>query len=302
MAGITLVFVMLIAGFLFKRFKAFPQNSAQVLNQYIIYVSLPAVVLYRMPELKFSRDLLAVVAIPYLLLIATTLLIGLLTWVFRWDKRIAGGLLLLASLGNTSFLGIPMVDAYFGADHIKYAILYDQFGSFFLLSLFAPVVIAFTGGGNRLKAGEILKRIVTFPPFIALVIALLLRGWAYPPVVTSVLSAVSGTLVPVVMFAVGLMMNLRIDRHHVMPLTAGLLIKLLISPFIAFLLCRVLGFEGEPVRIAIFESAMPPMITAGAVAISAGLVPELMASMVGIGLILSFLTLPSVYYMLQLFF
>jgi predicted permease len=53
-----------------------------------------------------------------------------------------------------------------------------------------------------------------------------------------------------------------------------------------------------PARVSVFEAGMGPMITAGALAIIAGLEPELMASMVGLGIALSFLTLPVLFQML----
>jgi len=52
--------------------------------------------------------------------------------------------------------------------------------------------------------------------------------------------------------------------------------------------------------VTIFESAMPPMITAGAVAIMAGLAPRLSAAMVGYGILFAFVSLPIVYQLLQL--
>jgi len=44
---------------------------------------------------------------------------------------------------------------------------------------------------------------------------------------------------------------------------------------------------------------MPPMVTAGALALLAGLAPELTAALVGLGLMVSFLTLPILFQILQ---
>ncbi len=59
------------------------------------------------------------------------------------------------------------------------------------------------------------------------------------------------------------------------------------------------GFESTLVQVTVFESAMPPMITAGAVAIMAGLAPRLSAAMVGYGILFAFVSLPIVYELLQ---
>lgn len=70
------------------------------------------------------------------------------------------------------------------------------------------------------------------------------------------------------------------------------------APLLALLFCRVFGLNNLPSRVAILESGMPPMVSAGALAIMAGLSPELTAAMVGLGILLSFLTLPLLFQLL----
>jgi predicted permease len=52
-------------------------------------------------------------------------------------------------------------------------------------------------------------------------------------------------------------------------------------------------------RITLFEAAMGPQIGGAIVAIQHGLNPPLITLMVGIGIILSFVTLPAWWYALQ---
>jgi predicted permease len=63
-------------------------------------------------------------------------------------------------------------------------------------------------------------------------------------------------------------------------------------PLLVWLLLPLLGLEGDMGRAAVLETAMPPMITAGALAISHGLAPRLAAAFVGYGIVLSLLSLP----------
>lgn len=72
----------------------------------------------------------------------------------------------------------------------------------------------------------------------------------------------------------------------------------MLAPLLALGLCRVLGLQGEAVNVSVFEAGMPPMVSAGALAILAGLSPSLCAALVGTGIILSFATLPLLYYLL----
>ena len=53
-------------------------------------------------------------------------------------------------------------------------------------------------------------------------------------------------------------------------------------------------FDAPPelLKVAVLEAGMPAMITAGALAMLAGLAPELAAALVGYGVVLGMLTLP----------
>ena len=70
------------------------------------------------------------------------------------------------------------------------------------------------------------------------------------------------------------------------------------APLTAWLVCQTVGLQGEAVEVAIFEAGMPPMVSAGALAISANLSPALTAALVGIGIIVSLATLPILYQLL----
>jgi predicted permease len=69
--------------------------------------------------------------------------------------------------------------------------------------------------------------------------------------------------------------------------------KLVLMPALALLLCGPLGLEGDLRAVALYETAMPPMITAAALLSLAGLAPELAAALVGFGIVLSMVTLPA---------
>ena len=299
MENFIITMTYLLIGVLIKRLPRFPLETGNVLNMFVIYVSLPAVVLLKIPGLTFSRELLVPTLMPWAMLLLSALTVLILARLLGWSRSITGCLLLLVPMGNTSFLGIPMVKAFFGEPAISYALLYDQLGSFLALATYGSVVIAIYGGAaGRPTLGDVVLKIVTFPPFIALVLAFLIRSIAYPPVVAGILKSLAGTLVPVVMIAVGYQLTLKISRESHGPLAIGLVLKLVAAPLVALGICRFLGLEGEAANVSIFEAGMPPMVSAGALAILAGLAPGLTAALVGLGIILSFVTLPVLYYLL----
>ncbi len=301
MENFIIVLALLLLGMALNRLKIFPQYSSQSLNLFIIYVSLPALILLQVPRLTFAKDLLAPVLLPWAMVIVSALLIAAASRLFRWQRSTTGALLLMVPLGNTSFFGIPMVEAFWGTDSISYAVLYDQFGSFLALSTYGSFILAIYSGSRKPEPGLILKRICLFPPFIALVIGLLTKSVPYPAVLEAVLQNISASLVPVVMVAIGLQIKLKLPPGSWGPFSVGLTVKLVIAPLIATGICLMLNQHGPAAKVSVFEAGMPPMVTAGALALIADLAPELTAALVGLGLMVSFLTLPALYQVLQMF-
>ncbi len=287
----------LLIGMGLRRLPMFPRETAQVLNLFVIHISFPALILLKVPQLAFSRDIMVPVTMPWVMLVISAALILLLARLRHWSREITGVLLLLIPLGNTSFLGIPMVQALLGEPGIPYAVLYDQLGSFLALATYGTVVLALYGSGdnnNKPQVRLIIKKVATFPAFLALLLALALHGLTLPAPALALFTSLAATLVPLVMIAVGWQLTLRLRPEVLPPLCAGLSIKLIAAPLIALLGCQLPGIDSSSlaVRVAILEAGMPPMISAGALAIMAGLAPELTAALVGAGILLSFLTLP----------
>ena len=288
-----IIIVYLLIGIILRRLPDFSKDTAKVLNLFAIYVSMPALILLRIPTLTFSNKVLVPLVMPWAALVFSAVVILTLSRALGWGRQATGCLLLLVPLGNTSFFGIPMVRAFFGDPAVAYALLYDQFGSFLALGAYGSVILTvYSAGQTRLRIGTILKKIILFPPFIALVLALAARWVTIPAVLTGLFSSLAATLIPLVMIAVGLQLSLRLDRESISHLGIGLGVKLALVPLAAWMVCHLMGLKGEAVRVSIFESGMPPMVTAGALAVAADLSPTLAAAMVGVGLLASCITLP----------
>ncbi|MFL6586474.1 MAG: AEC family transporter [Luteimonas sp.] len=289
----ALILAMLALGMLFARLRVMPVNAAEVLNLVVLYVCLPAAVLVHVPKLTFDVTLLGVAATPWLLAVATlALVLPLARWLkFRRDETAV--LLLCVALCNSSFIGYPMVAALLGEDAVAYAVVYDQFGTFVLLSTFGLTILARYSGDTPPGARDIARRIVRFPPVWALLFGLTLMPATPPAWIASALENLAGALLPLVMLAVGLSIQLRMPRDEIRPLATGLVLKLLVLPAIALPLSLLFGMSGTMLQANVLESAMPSMITAAALAIAQGLAPRLAAALVGYGILLSLVTLPA---------
>jgi len=301
MENFILIGVFVLLGMLFQRLKSFPKDTAQVLNMFALYVSLPALVLLKVPQIVFSRAALVPLLVPWGMLLLSVALVLVAARLWRWPRGVVGVLLLIVPLGNTSFLGIPIVQAFFGAAGLPHLIIYDQLGTMLIFSSYGSLILALYGREGTLDLPAIARQMILFPPTIALLAGFSLRSWPYPPRLEQALANISLTLVPLVMTAIGFQMRLRLQRRVFGPLSVGLGVKLIAAPLLAFAVCRLLGVSGPAVEVSVIEAGMPPMVTAGALAVVAGMDAELSVALVGVGIVLSFGTLPFLYSILQFF-
>lgn len=300
MDNFYLILACLGIGLLLRRAPGMPADGGIALNGYALNVALPAVILANLPLLTVSGALLIPALTPWLLMLLVIALVLVLSRLLHWSREITGALLIVLPLGNTSYLGFPLVQSLFGQEAMPYAVVYDQLGSFLALAVYAPVVAALYGPTmEQPKATAIFARIFTFPPFLALLAGLLLRGVQLPPLVNQLIAMLAATLIPVVMVAVGLQITVRFQRRELLPLSFALGTKLLLMPACAWLLWLAAGQQGLAMQVSVFQAGMPSMISAGAIAIAAGLAPRLVAGMVGLGLMLSFASLPLLYWLLM---
>jgi predicted permease len=289
----ALILAMLALGMVFARRRTFPDNAADTLNRVVLYLCLPAAVLTYVPRLQLDLSLAGIIATPWLLMLLSVGLVSLATRLFGFERQVHAVLLLCVALCNSSFIGYPMVRALLGDHALPYAVVYDQFGTFVLLSTFGLYVLARYSGDAPPTAGEILLRILRFPPLWALLFAVTLMPAEPPSWVASALKSLADAMLPLVMLAVGLTIQLRLSRAELGPLAVGLLLKLLVLPAVALPLSLAFGLRGEMLQVNVLETAMPTMITAAALAISHRLAPRLAAAMVGYGIVLSLVTLPA---------
>lgn len=292
----TTVLVLLLLGVAAARIPAMPQRAAATLDLLVIWFALPGVILVEIPDLELGVSTVVPVAVAWGGLALLAVLVLWLAHLRGWRRRTVGTMLLVVPLGNTSFLGIPAVEALLGADHVGTALVYDQLGSFLALSTWGLLVAARYGAGATPSVGGTIHRLVTFPPFVALVAALVLRVVAFPAGVAEVVDDVAGRagamLIPLTMLAVGMRLKLPRTWGTLEPLVVGLVLRMAVAPAAAFAAYVLLDGSGIAWRTAVLEASMPPMVTAGIVATAAGLDEELSSALVGVGVLAALVIAP----------
>jgi predicted permease len=293
MSQILMIFVWIGAGLAARRLHA-PARALTALNRFIIWFSLPATILLALHHLRWEPSYWVPVSMAWIVFLASLAFFAAAGRVFGWSSRTVGALVMTAGLGNTSFLGFPLLRALYGEGAIPVAVLTDQPGSFLVLSTLGLIAASFFASG-RASFSAVLGRMARFPPMWALIAAALLRPVAFGAPVGKLLILGNRSLVPLALISVGAALSFeraQLGRER-SPVVLGLLYKLVVAPLaMALLLVVCLHQRGEAVRITLVEAAMGPMITGAIVAVEYGLDAELCSLMVSAGVPLCLLTVP----------
>jgi malate permease and related proteins len=299
MCNILLLFLCLAAGVALRASGRVPDNAHQAINGVIINIALPALTLLQIHGIRLHRDLLFPILMPWLMFAGVSTGIWLVARKMRLAIATTGALILTAGLANTSFVGVPMIESFYGSSYMSIGLLIDQLGTYLVLSTLGITIACLCSRGTA-SVSEIARRVATFPPLIALALALLLMPITYPPIVNDILQRLGNMLAPLALVSVGLQLRLGVLRGRLSPLMLGLGVKLLLAPLLlAIVYLELLGQTGNLARVTLFESAMGPQIGGAIVATQYGLDPPLVTLMVGIGSVIAFVTLPMWWYFLR---
>ncbi|REH39975.1 hypothetical protein DFR26_0171 [Paraperlucidibaca baekdonensis] len=290
MESLLLIPICLFLGVVVARVATPPANMVPALNWWVIQIALPALVLDLIPRLSFSADLWFLAVSQWLVFIGAAVVLHSIGRVLGWSRARIGALILVCGLGNTSFVGYPMLEALRGREGLALGVVADQLGCFMMLSI-GGVMVAVIYGGAATSPSAIAKKILLFPAFIALMIGMMvgqLGGW--PASVDTILARLGATLTPLALFSVGLRLRLTLHAYQFAPVAIGLSWKLLMAPLLILSLGSLMAVSGLTLSISVLQAAMAPMISAAILAEQYDLEPDLANAVLGVGILLSLIS------------
>jgi len=289
-------FLLLIGlGYFLKQKKLFQEQEAFFLKKLIFNLSFPALVFISLKDSSLSMEYLRVPLLT-MALMATMGLIALLCGkVFRFKPEATAILIATTILGNTGFLGYPLVEAFFGKRLLPYGIFYDQTSAI----IFIVVVLWLL---SLLVAGEQKKEGFTFllrtPPLLALILGLILIPVPLPGPLMQTLELLGNTTTPLVMLYLGLTLEITFSLNEVRLLGMAAALKLLLLPLLALGLSVSSNSSADVTRVMIFQGAMPTAMVTAIYGAEIGLGVQVLARIITLTTILSPFTLAAVSYFL----
>lgn len=306
MVNLVLIVLCISAGWLLRRLGILPEGAHRGINIWVLYLAVPAVALKYVPTIHWGPELLVPALSPVIVWVGAWLLFLIYSRIRPMTPATRTALTLVSGLGNTSFLGFPLVSAYYGEQALPVAVVCDQL-CFIIMATIASVMAMNTppdvaSGSTPLEKQDalaVVKKLLTFPPFIGFLAAIILPLFIDLTPAVPLFDKFAATLAPMALFSVGMQLSFEGWREELPLLSLSLVYKLLLAPVMVALTVVLLQASGTARQVSVFEAAMAPMITAGVIATQYNLNPRLANLTVSIGILLSLFTSALCYWLLN---
>jgi hypothetical protein len=113
MNNIALLFLCLLLGIALRVMRRFPDNAHLSLNSFVIHISLPALIILQIHHVSLRPEHLFSIAMPWIMFSIGVGFFWVLSARLRFSRETTGALMLSGGLANTSFVGLPMMEAFF---------------------------------------------------------------------------------------------------------------------------------------------------------------------------------------------
>jgi len=282
------IFLFVALGYAFKRIK---HDISESLTEFVIYFSLPALALAKIRNLTFNQEIIELIVIAYVAMGISLILSYGAGRYMKLSKKDTATLMVVATFGNTAFVGFSYIESLYSLDHVVYALVYDQIGSFIALLTVGVLMIAW-GGEQERSVKTIAKQVFFSPPLLAIIAALYFHGTLFPSFIEVMLDKFQATLIPLVTTIVGMKLDFRSLGLYMKENLVALLIKMVLTPLVILVLLRLFSDMSLPwVRVTFLETAMPPMTMAVVFAIRGGLNKDLAINALALGILVSFVSI-----------
>lgn len=290
MESFILVLVCIALGYCVRRSGTLPQDSYKAINAWVLYAAIPALSLRYISAIEWSLNMALPVLWPLAIWCAAWAYVRKYSQIRRLDKETRVALTLACGLGNTAFLGFPLVTAFFGAEALSIAAICDC-ATFMIFCTFAvAMVLNSANDGGHVKPLHLFKKMLTFPAFLSAIAALVVPRFTDMSPLYPFLELLADTVSPLSLFSIGLQLQFRGAGESAGHVAVGLFYKLIIAPVLVLGLALITGSGGQVAQVSVLEAGMAPHITASLLAAQFGQNPRLCGLMVGIGILCALAT------------
>ena len=259
--GLTPFIFITVLGFIFGRIKIFDLSHAKVLNLFLFYIAVPALIIKFVAQSEIGQiDLKQIIS--YFLMQGS---LGLITFLITsnfFKRPVQESIIwsLMVALSNHVTLLLPITKIYFGTEVITQVTSIILMDGIILLSVITFFLELTTK--KNIQVSIFLRNLFFNPMIMSIVIGVLLFSFnidIFDTPIDYTLSVLAACVSPVGLFAIGITLSFYSSKV-LNKITATIsILKLIISPIVLLLIGFVLFDVGVPEKIpgAFFVSVAP---------------------------------------------
>ena len=259
--GLTPFIFITVLGFIFGRIKIFDLSHAKVLNLFLFYIAVPALIIKFVAQSEIGQiDLKQIIS--YFLMQG---ILGLITFLITsnfFKRPVQESIIwsLMVALSNHVTLLLPITKIYFGTEVITQVTSIILMDGIVLLSVITFFLELTTK--KNIRVSVFLRNLFLNPMIMSIVIGVLLFSFnidIFDTPIDYTLSVLAACVSPVGLFAIGITLSFYSSKV-LNKITATIsILKLIISPIALLLIGFVLFDAGIPEKIpgAFFVSVAP---------------------------------------------
>ena len=283
----TLLFVSL--GFIANKLRLLGNKHSGILLGFLLNFALPALIFNGTYHAEIDFVLIGAIGCGIISSFIGGGIVFAICKILKIDRYTMIPMVFLGTLGNTLFIGIPLINGALGEEYANKAIIYDQLAVAMPLAVISPLILTLSEN-KPFKVIYILKRFTKNPLFLAMLSAFLLKIFPIeiPEYIFHPVKQLASTATPIALFAIGVQMNFSYIKSEWKNLSIVLSTKMMIAPAILMAIVKIFNIEiDDDWSMAILQCSMPPLVSAAAIIIKANLNGKLAISSVTIGILMS---------------
>jgi malate permease and related proteins len=274
-----------------------PATVPTRLGQFLFWVGVPLSIVTFLQKADLSGQIWIAPLIAHLAI----LLGAFLAWIgVKWQALFAktipqqatqASMILAAMVGNTGYLGYPVILTVVDTQYFAWALFYDLLGTT-LGAYGLGVVLAARFSTTVQNSREIFKVILINPALWSFGFGLLLRQVTIPASIGLILEILAWTAVASSLLLIGMRLS-KLNSWHSLPHAGfGLGIKMLVVPLILGSTLPLFGITGAAARVIVLQMAMPPAFATLIIAETFNLDRNLAVTALAVGAMVLLVTLP----------
>jgi len=284
------IFVIIAAGWILKRFNVVKHSWIKVLNDFVYFVALPALIIEGFSSITWDSNLVYLVGVNTIYITAISLILFVLFSLLPITPKIKATLFLMGIVGNTVYMGFPIIASFTKLDINSIAPIPTLY---LIYSMLIGLLVIKFWVNKKKKISIYVYDLVKNPLFLSVIAGVLISLFFNIdeiPSISTPLKMVALTASPLALFTLGAFLNEKFTPKYLGYAVALSIFKIIVFPLTAIVALINFNLSNENLSISVIGASMPIAVTVFILTEKYNLDSKLAASGIVISTITSFVT------------